>query len=165
MSARILRFDPNRHLWLVYPVAFVAVLIANGALAYFALSSWPGLAYDNAFERGRKYNQVLREEDRENRLGWRLETKYEATGALEGALVVRAADREGRPLVDLGLAATLVRPVGGAVPDRALDLRAEAPGVYAARVEVPMAGQWEVRVIAEDGAGGRAHEAYRFVVR
>lgn len=161
----IAKFDPNRHLWLVYPIAFVAVLIANGALVYFALSSWPGLAYDNAFERGRKYNQVLREEDRESKLGWRFEAIYEPAGERAGALVVRASDRDGRPLTDLGLAATLVRPVGGAVPDRPIDLRAQAPGVYAARFDVPMAGQWEVRLIAVDLAGDRAHEAHRFVVR
>jgi nitrogen fixation protein FixH len=164
MSA-LTRFDPNRHLWLVYPIAFVAVLIANVALVYFALSSWPGLAYDNAFERGRKYNQVLREEDRETKLGWRLDAEYESAGTRAGTLVVRAADRDGKKLTDLALTATLVRPVGGSVPDRAVDLRARAPGVYAATLDVPMAGQWEVRMIAEDAAGARAHEAYRFVVR
>lgn len=164
MSA-LARFDPNRHLWLVYPIAFVAVLIANGALVYFALSSWPGLAYDNAFERGRKYNQVLRDEDRETRLGWRIEAKYESSGERVGTLVVRASDRDGGPLVDLGLAATLVRPLGGSVPDRALDLRAQAPGVYTANVEVPISGQWEVRMVAVDATGARAHEAHRFFVR
>ena len=165
MSVSSLRFDPNRHLWLVYPIAFVAVLIANGALVYFALSSWPGLAYDNAFERGRKYNQVLREEDRESRLGWRLEARYEAATARSGVLIVRAVDREGRPLVDLGVAAALTRPVGGGVADRAVELRAEAPGVYAATIDVPLPGQWEARLTAIDAAGERVHEAYRFVVR
>jgi nitrogen fixation protein FixH len=164
MSA-LARFDPNRHLWLVYPIAFVAVLIANGALVYFALSSWPGLAYDNAFERGRKYNQVLRQEDRESKLGWRLDAEYESSDARTGTLTVRVADRDGQPLTDLGLTATLVRPVGGSMPDRVLDLRAQAPGVYAARLDVPMAGQWEVRMIAVDSAGERAHESYRFFVR
>jgi nitrogen fixation protein FixH len=164
MSA-LARFDPNRHLWLVYPIAFVAVLIANGALVYFALSSWPGLAYDNAFERGRKYNQVLREEDRESKLGWRLEATYESRGERAGTLTLRAADRDGRPLGDLGVAATLVRPLGGALPDRALELRATAPGVYAAAIEVPVSGQWEVRVIAAGAAGDRAHETHRFFVR
>lgn len=164
MSA-LARFDPNRHLWLVYPIAFVAVLIANGALVYFALSSWPGLAYENAFERGRKYNQVLRDEDRESKLGWRLVAKYEARGERAGTLTLRAADRDGRPLADLGVAATLVRPLGGAVPDRTIDLRESAPGVYAANIVVPVPGQWEVRVIAAGAAGARAHETHRFFVR
>ena len=164
MSA-LTRFDPNRHLWLVYPIAFVAVLIANGALVYFALSSWPGLAYDNAFERGRKYNQVLREEDRESKLGWRLDAGYEPTGARAGVLTVRVSDRDGAPLSDLGLAATLVRPIGGTVPDRAFDLRASAPGVYAAAIETPLVGQWEVRVTAVDATGERVHEFHRFFVR
>jgi nitrogen fixation protein FixH len=164
MSA-LARLDPNRHLWLVYPIAFVAVLIANGALVYFALSSWPGLAYDNAFERGRKYNQVLRDEDRESRLGWRLEAKYEASGERAGTLTLRATDKDGKPLADLGVAATLLRPLGGAVPDRAIELRASAPGVYATRIELPVSGQWEVRVIAAGAAGDRAHETHRFFVR
>jgi nitrogen fixation protein FixH len=159
------RFDPNRHLWLVYPIAFVAVLIANGALVYFALSSWPGLAYDNAFERGRKYNQVLREEDRESKLGWRLDAKYEAVGERVGTLKLRVADRDGAPLTDVALTATLVRPLGGATPDRALELRAQAPGLYAATIEVTASGQWELRLTAVDSTGERAHETYRFFVR
>lgn len=159
MNVAGFRLSPDRHLWLVYPLAFVAVLIANGALVYFALSSWPGLAYDNAYERGRKYNQVLREEDRANALGWKLEVQRDGD-----VVTVRTLDAGERPLTDLDVTAILVRPVGG-TPNRTYKFRSVAPGTYTVSIELPLPGQWELRIVAEDSAGGRAHEFVRFFVR
>jgi nitrogen fixation protein FixH len=153
------RWSPDRHLWMVYPLAFVAVLIANGALVYFALSTWPGLAYDNAYERGRKYNQVLREEDRENALGWKVETHREGD-----RVTVRVIDAEARAITDLDVTAILVRPVGG-TPNRVYKFGSVAPGTYTGEIELPMPGQWELRVVAANAAGDRAHEFVRFFVR
>jgi len=159
MNVAGFRLSPERHLWLVYPLAFVAVLIANGALVYFALSSWPGLAYDNAYERGRKYNQVLREEDRESALGWKMEIHRDGD-----VVTVRTLDATEKPLSDLDVTAILVRPVGG-TPNRTYKFRSVAPGTYTGAIELPLPGQWELRVVAENAQGARVHEFVRFFVR
>ncbi len=148
----------DRYLWVVFPLMFLVVLAANGALVFYALSTWPGLAYDNASERGRKFNQVLAEEERESALGWKF-----AIGYLDGAVVVEARDREGRSLTDLNMEGTLVRPLG-ASSDAKLAFRPAGPGRYDAPVELPLKGQWEVRLTAER-MGERAHDANRFIVR
>jgi nitrogen fixation protein FixH len=154
LSATDLR---NRYLWIVFPFMFLFVLVANGALVYYALSSWPGLAFENPSERGRKFNQVLHEEEKETQLGW----KFQIVPA-DNSVEVRASDAAGRALNDLALTGRLVRPLGK-IADRPLEFRATAPGVYRAPVEFEARGQWEVRIAAiRDGE--RAHDAQRFLV-
>jgi nitrogen fixation protein FixH len=147
----------NRYLWVVFPFMFLFVLVANGALAYYALASWPGLAYENPSERGRKFNQVLHEEEKETRLGWKFQIL-----PVDGAVEVRALDATGRALSDLELSGRLVRPLGKTA-DRPLEFRATAPGIYRAPVEFEARGQWEVRIAAMRD-GERAHDAQRFLV-
>ncbi len=148
----------DRYLWVVFPLMFLFVASANGALVYFAMTSWPGLAYENASERGRKFNRVLAEEEKESALGWTFGLRYS-----DGAVIVDARDRDGQVLVDLQLAGTLVRPLGG-TDDRKLEFRPAGPGKYEAVAELPLKGQWEVRLVA-DRMGDRSHSATRFVVR
>jgi nitrogen fixation protein FixH len=148
----------DRYLWVVFPLMFLFVASANGALVYFAMTSWPGLAYENASERGRKFNRVLAEEEKESALGWKLDLRYS-----EGAVIVDARDRDGQVLVDLAVSGTLVRPLGG-TDDRKLEFRPVGPGRYEAAAELPLKGQWEVRLVA-DRMGERSHSAMRFVVR
>lgn len=148
----------NRYLWLVFPAMFAVVLAANVVLVYFALASWPGLAYENPSERGRKFNQVLQAEEKAHGLGWNFALRY-----VDNAVEVQVVDASGAALDDLALTGTLVRPLG-AIADMPLAFGAVAPGVYRAPVDLVAPGQWEVRVAATRGEA-RAHEALRFVVR
>lgn len=148
----------NRYLWLVFPAMFAVVFAANAVMVYFALSTWPGLAYENPSERGRKFNQVLRAEEKENALGWRFALRH-----VDGAIEVRASRSDGQILGDVALTGTLVRPLGGIV-DRALAFNEVAPGLYRSSVDLVAPGQWEVRLAAQRG-DDRAHDALRFVAR
>lgn len=148
----------NKYLWLVFPLMFLVVFSANGVLVYFAVSSWPGLAYENASERGRKFNQVLAEESLENKLGWRFDVTHDA-----GHVTIEARDSSGNPLTDLAVTGTLVRPVGN-VPDLHLNFNPAGSGRYVAPFAAPMKGQWEVR-FAVERMGDRAHSSSRFIVR
>jgi nitrogen fixation protein FixH len=148
----------DRWLWLVFPLMFLVVASANGVMVYYALSTWPGLAYANASERGRKFNQVLAAEEKESSLGWTF-----ALRLADGRLAVDAKARDGAALTDVALAATLVRPLGG-TDDVRVVLLPDGPGRYAASVDLPLKGQWEVRLAAER-MGERAHSAQRVLVR
>ena len=146
----------NRYLWLVFPAMFAVVLTANAVLVYFAMASWPGLAFENPSELGRKFNQVLQAEEKESGLGWKFAVRY-----ADDSIVVAVSDASGAPLTGAALSATLARPLGQ-IADRPLALQAQAPGVYRAPIVLGAPGQWEVRVAAERGAD-RAHSAIRFV--
>jgi len=148
----------DRWLWLVFPLMFLVVMSANGVMVYYALSTWPGLAYANASERGRKFNQVLAAEEKESALGWTFASRIS-----DGRLSVDAKTRDGGALTDVDLAATLVRPLGG-IDDIRIVLRPDGPGLYAAAVDLPLKGQWEVRLVAER-MGDKVHSAQRVLVR
>ncbi len=148
----------DRNLWIVFPLMFLVVFGANGALVYFAVKSWPGLAYENASERGRKFNQVLAAESLENKLGWRFDIRRDGD-----VVVLDARDSSGNPLTDLDVSGTLVRPLGN-IENRRLAFHPAGKGRYEAPLDAPLKGQWEVRFAAER-SGERVHGADRFVIR
>jgi nitrogen fixation protein FixH len=148
----------DRYLWIVFPFMFLVVFSANGLLVYFALTSWPGLAYENASERGRKFNQILSEESLEDKLGWHMDVRRDGN-----VVVLEARDPQGAPLSDLDVTGTLVRPLGN-VADTKLSFHPVGGGRYEASVDIPMKGQWEIRYAASR-LGDRAHGAARFLER
>ncbi|MEQ8967938.1 MAG: FixH family protein [Azospirillaceae bacterium] len=160
--------DPRRGRWI--PWAFVAffgvVLVANGTMLSVALTTWTGLSTENAYERGLVYNDTLARLAEGEALGWETGVAFEpvadpGSGRHAGRVVVEAFDAEGRPIEDATVTAKLVRPtVYG--HDETLALPQAAPGRYAADVELPLPGQWEVRatVVAR---GGTVETGARFL--
>jgi len=159
MTAEPVDHDPRRGRWI--PWTFVAffgvVLIANGIMLTVALRTWTGLSTDNAYERGLVYNDTLARLAEGEALGWRTGIAFEpeadpAPGRHAGRLTIEAAASDGRPLDGARVTAELVRPtVYG--HDFSVALRPAGPGVYAAELDLPLPGQWEVRatVAAERG--------------
>jgi nitrogen fixation protein FixH len=133
--------DPRRSRWI--PWLFVGgmalVVVVNGVMAYFALSTFTGVTVAKSYERGRGYNQVLEEAARQQALGWQAELALAA-----GRLSVRVADREGLPVAGR-LDGVLLRPLEGTT--RPLDLVATAPGRWTAEAPSLAPGQWEARLV------------------
>jgi len=142
------------------------VVVVNAIMVWFALSTFTGTTVERSYERGRLYNQVIAEAERQARLGWRFSLVWEA-GAddrLSGRLVLVAIDAASAPLDRLGLEAVLLRPLERPAPIT-LSFAQVAPGRYVAPVAVPRPGQWEVRVVARRGTEGPVDYRQRFVAR
>lgn len=151
---------PRRFDWMpwIFALGMLVVVAVNGALVYFAFSSWYGLAADHAYERGRAYNKVLEAADRQEALGWSLTAALRpVAGGVE--LVVGLSDRDGRALEGLTVTAVLERPVGQAERRQAA-LTMQSPGRYVARLNELPRGQWIARIGA-DGAGAHVVSARR----
>ncbi len=131
--------------------ALAIVVGVNGALAYFATATAPGLVTEHPFERGNDYNRVLDAAEMQDALGWRVSLRLNAVATGRGELVAELADRSGRPLRGLAVTALLVRPVGPE-PEVAATLAEEAPGRYVQTIILDRPGQWEVRIAAQDGS-------------
>jgi nitrogen fixation protein FixH len=131
--------------------ALAIVVGVNGALAYFATATAPGLVTAHPFERGNDYNRVLDAGDAQDALGWRVSLKFNAMAPGQGELVAELADRTGRPLHGLAVTAWLVRPLGPA-PELALTLAEDQPGRYVQTINLEQPGQWDVRIAAQDGS-------------
>lgn len=157
MSARRLT---GRHVLAMIAGGFAVVLLANGALAYFAFTSFSGLSTEDAYRKGLAYNRTLEQAAAQRALGWRVEV----TGSLEengqARFEVRVRDQGGRAVDGLAVTGELRRPAVAA-HDRTMVLGAVGAGRYGARLALPLRGQWDFHVTLEDRSGRRFRREQR----
>jgi nitrogen fixation protein FixH len=141
--------DPRRSRWIPWAFVgfFVVVFAVNGAMVWFALSSWTGLEADDSYERGLVYNRAIEAEKEQAALGWRSDFRFAQTGARRGTLELDLTGRDGDRLQGAKADARLVRPTREGY-DFDLALAEREPGRYLADLELPLPGQWEVRLAA-----------------
>jgi len=119
-------FTGRHMLYLV--LAFFAVIIAvNGALAFFATSSWTGLLAKNGYVASQDYNDVLAAADRQRREGWQSDL-----AAARDGLEFTLRDAVSRPLDGLLVTAHIGRRIHEN-EDRDLSLESLGEGHYAYR--------------------------------
>lgn len=146
------RVITGRHV-LVGALAFFAiVLAANAAFVVLALDSFTGLSVESPYERGLAYNETLRQAAAQRALGWTAKVAFDPLGGGRGRLEVALTDRGGRPIEDLRVSGEIRRPAHAGF-DRPVTLERSAPGRYASDLELPLRGQWEVRLRAESRHG------------
>lgn len=150
----------------IFVGAFGVVLAVNGALAYFATTTFTGLSTENAYEKGRLYNQNLALAKAQAEMGWTVDTKVvPASGADQAKADIRVTyrDRAGKPVDGLTVRALMVRPTATG-HDHEIDLPALGGGVYGGVVPLPLAGVWDMDVAAV-GDGGIAYQhAQRIII-
>jgi nitrogen fixation protein FixH len=133
--------------------AMVLVVVVNGGLVFFALNTWSGLETEQHYLKGLAYNDNLKGAEAQERLGWRVEVAFATVAANSprtGQLTASFHDRAGLPLAGLAVEALLIRPTQTGFDSKAT-LAHQGDGLYAAPVELPLAGQWDVRVHAWRG--------------
>jgi len=139
----------GRHVLMMLIAFFGIVFGVNGMLAYRALSTWTGLEQENAYMDGLNYNQTLEARRAQDALGWtNTLTAHFKDGTVD--LTAQYFDRSGTPLDTLTVEAMLRRPTQEGF-DQNLTLVNQGHGEYGARVPLPLAGQWQVRLTARRG--------------
>lgn len=145
-------------LWLLAGIAagFVAI---NVVMLVYALRAPPVLVSASYYEDSRRYGAVQAAEEATGAAGWRVV----AQAASPGELLVRLADRAGRPASGFGGDVLAYRP-NDAELDQPLAWNEEpdTPGSYRARFARPRAGQWRVRLALRRG-GERIDQEFRIV--
>lgn len=157
--------EPPRDLWVPWLIVagFGLVTLVNGILVYFAVSSFTGLQIEGHYQRGLNYNEALADERAQDALGWTVGIDFQEIGGGRARLSVRAADRVGKPLNDAGVKVRLIRPVE-AGHDMDVTLAAAGDGLYAADVELPLRGQWDIQAQIRHPSGNYS-TAKRIVAR
>lgn len=151
---RLLQIENReRGFWIPYTFfAMFAVIIAvNGSLVYWAVSSWPGLASDNHYERGLAYNEVLEAERQEAALGWGVQADLEALDDGRAALTLLLTGKDGQPLYPDSITARLLRPTVEGM-DAEVELRRVAAGRYLGEAVLPQPGVWDLVLQLERGS-------------
>ena len=132
--------------------ALGVVVAVNGALVYFATTTFSGIAVDRPYQRGLEYNRVIDEAAHQAAIGWSIEVEWRVIdrAAMTGTLEAHVTHRGGKPVDGLKLAATVIRPVEQVVP-AITELDQVGPGRYAATLTLPKHGLWDAHVVASSG--------------
>lgn len=145
LAAWLLRGD--RWIPSLFFVFFALVLIANASMIVAAFKTWPGLETTNAYQRGLAYNRTLAAAAEQAELGWKVGFAFSQQVARRGIVQVDLEDRFGNLVQDALVRARFVRPTQEG-HDLTIDLTHQAGGRYLAEVDLPLDGQWDIRIDA-----------------
>lgn len=141
--------------WL-FVAAFALVIGVNGVMIKLAVGSFSGLQTAHPYERGLDYNATIAAARAQAELGWQVEfsaaeTDRDAAGSRTVAVTAQFLDRNERPLTGLQVRALLMRPATQE-HDLEIDLTEQGGGRYVAETALPLAGQWDLTIIAHSAA-------------
>ncbi len=151
-------FESGRWIPWTFVGGFVIVVAVNLTLLLLSLGTWPGLETHDAYEKGLAYNDVLDAASAQAARGWSNQTTYS-----DGELRVTITDASGAGIEGLRVIGILVRPTHEGLDQRVV-LTATGGGTYAAKVALPFAGNWDLRLRAE-GSGEPWFASTRLWVR
>lgn len=148
----------------IFVGCFVLVVGVNATMAYFATTTFTGLATDNAYEKGRLYNQNLAMAKAQGEMGWTVDTKVQPLAGDTARADIRVSyrDRAGKPVDGLTVRAAMARPTAAGY-DHELGLPALGGGLYGGVFEMPLRGVWDMEIAAL-GEGVAYQHAQRFVL-
>lgn len=156
-NARGMAADPrpaprwSRFIPWIFVGGFAIVVAVNGTLIYFAQSSFSGLDTEHAYERGLDYNRALEAAAAQDEVGWQGRITLAEADDGRHELAVQFADKQAMPIDSLSVEAHLRRPSNAGM-DLSVPLQRQGNGRYAAAITLPAPGQWDVRIVARDGA-------------
>ncbi len=130
-------------------IFFLTFICVDTSYIYISQKTWRGLATEDGYQKGLKYNQSIIAAKEQKRLGWNLEIQYLNLGKKSGKISVNLLDRNQRKITDATLTAKIKRPVQDG-EDFTLSLKLNNKNlVYESLVEFPLIGQWQIEIIAE----------------
>jgi len=132
----------------VFVGLFLIVLAVNSTMIVIAVSTFTGLETTNAYEKGLNYNNRLDVLAEQERLGWKTALDVTLSGERRVTLVFELSDHRGHAITAADVTATLLRPVQEG-HDQEVPLDDKGNGRYAANLELPLAGQWDVQLTAK----------------
>ncbi|GEM_PF-324077 len=122
-----------------YFVAFFVVIAAvMGGMVTIAIKTQTGVVTEHPYEKGIAYNDVVRAQQHQEKIGWQGKISYE-----NGRLNFVLYDKNNKLLQADKITAKIMRPTHAGL-DFALDLSSGS-----AEVSFPEKGLWEVRIFAE----------------
>jgi len=152
----------DRYIPWIFVAFFAVVFAANGALVTVALDTFTGLSTVHPYEKGIAWNRALEEAAAAAKLGWAMEADTSALRRGSGRVLVSLRGNDGAALTGAKLEARFIRPTSAGADTEAA-LIETAAGVYEGEPGLPLAGQWDMVVIA-DHDGARYQTVRRIIV-
>lgn len=129
-------------------IAFIVVYVSlDSIFIYLSRNSYNGIVTDNAYEKGTNYNDVIKRNEAQKELGWIGELVYEIVNETAIELKFTLLDKEHRPISKARVEAFIMRPVTDRF-DKKVIFKETSTGTYIKKVEMPLKGQWEIKLKA-----------------
>ena len=138
----------GRHVLGAFLGFFATVLIVNGVMIYWAVSTHSGLVANEPYRKGLHYNERIASDERQARLGW----SDTVAVSRDGRVRMLLSEADGRAVHGMKITGVLGRPSTNH-HDITLTLVEASPGHYAARTAALAEGNWLLSLEA------RAHDA------
>lgn len=139
----------GKHFLIFIVSFFVVILTANGMMAYFAIDTFSGLETDDAYRKGRDYNDALAAAEAQAELGWQEEISFTRIG--EGDVsshhitLIMHGDE-----IETGLKAKLlVRRPATNMDDQLIPLVETSPAHFEGVIMGLGAGKWKWSLVVE----------------
>jgi nitrogen fixation protein FixH len=143
---------------------FGTVICANGALVYYALSTFSGEQEASPYEHGLAYDKDIAAALEQDARGWRVSVDALRSDAGPQSLIdVTMRDSRDQPLRGLAVTATLQFPADKKL-DRRVALIEFSPGEYRADAHV-QPGQWELVIDARQSGERVFRSRNRIILR
>lgn len=126
---------------------FLIVFLANGILTYYALETWPGLQTENSYVKGLNYNQEINHAADQKNSDWQITITEKPTQITNGRFEINII----RPLESLPpsmVSVSFIRAVQEGY-DQEIILNHISNGRYAAPVNLPLSGQWNILIVVK----------------
>ena len=146
----------GKHVLLMLIGFFGLVMSVNAVFVYIAVTGFSGIETEDAYVKGLAYNETLAAAEAQKALGWRVNLDTEGLGGDALQVVAEFRDRQGYPLNDLSINVELRRPTNEGF-DQRTSLSLEGEGRYLSTVALPLKGQWDLYLVAENAKGDKYH--------
>jgi nitrogen fixation protein FixH len=135
----------------IFFAMFAVIILVNGIMIYLALDSFTGLQTRNHYREGLAYNQQLEAQQRQEALGWRVETALLEQQGQSGRLRLSVSGPDGSALSIDQARLRFIRP-GDPDLDFMQALPVSGRGPYDAEIAWPAPGAWDMKLTLFRGA-------------
>lgn len=131
-------------------VAFFAVVVCvDSFYIYLSRKSWRGVATENSYQKGLKYNQTIEEASKQRLLGWKAEIKHRRIDDYTIEIAVDLRDKNSAKISDAAVEISFRRPAQEGHDFAVKAAAGKVRGRYAAKVDFPLLGQWDAEITAK----------------
>jgi nitrogen fixation protein FixH len=144
-------------------VAFFAVIIAiNIIYIYLAKSTWRGVTTEDSYQKGLSYNEVLKQEKKQQELGWSIDSKFTQIGFRKASILVTPVNRDSEFIKDANISIFFRKPVQEG--NDFIALPSSVGNAYRFEIEFPNKGQWDAVISVQKG-DDKLFLAKRYVIQ
>ena len=129
---------------------FVIVVVVNVGYIIISKDSLPGVATDNSYNKGIKYNQTIAQKEAQEKLGWNVEINIKQSSKNSKNITIYIRDPKGHLIDNAKVAVKFFRPTYEGIDfEKKFD---EINGSYQQEITFPALGQWDFEISAIKGS-------------